>query len=173
MQILHLIHVKHSMNRAFSNNLFLFSIRILLVNKLSYYVYLLFQNNTIIVRELENKLLMCQNAKPSSQLSADEVDGLRKDRDRQCKEIVILRKTIEEMEIRISTQKQTLIARDESIKKLLEMLQSKGLSTSQIDNDRKEIENLRSRVYECDCRLQHLDYVVEQKDKELSISKEV
>ncbi len=32
----------------------------------------------------------------------------------------------QELELRIETQKQTLQARDESIKKLLEMLQSKG-----------------------------------------------
>ena len=32
----------------------------------------------------------------------------------------------QELETRIETQKQTLQARDESIKKLLEMLQSKG-----------------------------------------------
>lgn len=32
----------------------------------------------------------------------------------------------QELEMRIDTQKQTLTARDESIKKLLEMLQNKG-----------------------------------------------
>lgn len=33
----------------------------------------------------------------------------------------------QELELRIETQKQTLNARDESIKKLLEMLQTKGM----------------------------------------------
>lgn len=33
----------------------------------------------------------------------------------------------QELELRIETQKQTLSARDESIKKLLEMLQNKGM----------------------------------------------
>lgn len=33
----------------------------------------------------------------------------------------------QELELRIETQKQTLTARDESIKKLLEMLQNKGM----------------------------------------------
>ena len=50
-------------------------------------------------------------------------DSMRRQSDRLVKEIAILRKTVEEMEIRIDTQKQTLCARDESIKKLLEMLQ--------------------------------------------------
>lgn len=36
-------------------------------------------------------------------------------------------KKIKELELRIETQKQTLQARDESIKKLLEMLQNKGM----------------------------------------------
>nr|KAF7425243.1 hypothetical protein H0235_007681 [Vespula pensylvanica] len=34
---------------------------------------------------------------------------------------------LRELELRIETQKQTLQARDESIKKLLEMLQNKGM----------------------------------------------
>lgn len=34
---------------------------------------------------------------------------------------------MQELELRIETQKQTLQARDESIKKLLEMLQNKGM----------------------------------------------
>lgn len=34
---------------------------------------------------------------------------------------------VQELELRIETQKQTLAARDESIKKLLEMLQNKGM----------------------------------------------
>jgi hypothetical protein len=34
---------------------------------------------------------------------------------------------LQELELRIETQKQTLQARDESIKKLLEMLQNKGV----------------------------------------------
>lgn len=33
----------------------------------------------------------------------------------------------QELELRLETQKQTLLARDESIKKLLEMLQNKGM----------------------------------------------
>lgn len=35
--------------------------------------------------------------------------------------------TLQELELRLETQKQTLLARDESIKKLLEMLQNKGM----------------------------------------------
>jgi len=50
-----------------------------------------------------------------------------KDRDRHAaKELKLLKRTIEEMELRIETQKQTLATRDESIRKLMDMLQAKG-----------------------------------------------
>lgn len=38
----------------------------------------------------------------------------------------------QELELRLETQKQTLLARDESIKKLLEMLQNKGMGEQYI-----------------------------------------
>ena len=38
----------------------------------------------------------------------------------------VIKHPVKELEMRIDTQKQTLSARDESIKKLLEMLQTKG-----------------------------------------------
>ncbi|KTF85867.1 hypothetical protein cypCar_00016858, partial [Cyprinus carpio] len=61
------------------------------------------------------------------ELTEENFRRLQAEHDRQAKELFLLRKTLEEMELRIETQKQTLGARDESIKKLLEMLQSKGL----------------------------------------------
>uniref|UniRef100_A0A667X5R1 ELKS/RAB6-interacting/CAST family member 2 n=1 Tax=Myripristis murdjan TaxID=586833 RepID=A0A667X5R1_9TELE len=51
---------------------------------------------------------------------------LQSEHERQAKELCLLRKTMEEMEMRIDSQKQTLGARDESIQRLLEMLQGKG-----------------------------------------------
>uniref|UniRef100_A0A8D3A2I9 ELKS/RAB6-interacting/CAST family member 2 n=1 Tax=Scophthalmus maximus TaxID=52904 RepID=A0A8D3A2I9_SCOMX len=51
---------------------------------------------------------------------------LQSEHERQAKELSLLRKTMEEMETRIDSQKQTLGARDESIQRLLEMLQGQG-----------------------------------------------
>lgn len=62
----------------------------------------------------------------ASELTEENFRRLHCEHDRQAKELFLLRKTLEEMELRIDTQKQTLGARDESIKKLLEMLQSRG-----------------------------------------------
>ncbi|XP_034028446.1 ERC protein 2 isoform X9 [Thalassophryne amazonica] len=65
--------------------------------------------------------------------SASPLDGsdenffrLQSEHERQAKELFLLRKTMEEMEKRIDSQKQTLGARDESIQRLLEMLQGQG-----------------------------------------------
>ena len=44
----------------------------------------------------------------------------------------------QELEMRIDTQKQTLTARDESIKKLLEMLQNKGEGEIRITLEKRE-----------------------------------
>jgi len=63
---------------------------------------------------------------PGAEPTEENYHRLHAEHERQAKELFLLRKTLEEMELRIDTQKQTMGARDESIKKLLEMLQSKG-----------------------------------------------
>ncbi|KAM9785992.1 ERC protein 2-like [Neosynchiropus ocellatus] len=60
--------------------------------------------------------------------SEDNYFRLQSEHERQAKELSQLRKTMEEMEVRIDSQKQTLGARDESIQRLLEMLQAQGHS---------------------------------------------
>ncbi|KAG7260330.1 hypothetical protein CRUP_003080 [Coryphaenoides rupestris] len=51
---------------------------------------------------------------------------LQTEHERKAKELALLRRTMEEMELRIEVQKKTLGARDESIQRLLEMLQGQG-----------------------------------------------
>ncbi|XP_076022384.1 ERC protein 2-like [Genypterus blacodes] len=60
---------------------------------------------------------------PPSDPSEENFFRLQSEHERQAKELFLLRKTMEEMETRIDSQKQTLGARDESIQRLLEMLQ--------------------------------------------------
>jgi RIM-binding protein of the cytomatrix active zone len=55
---------------------------------------------------------------------------------------------MQELELRLETQKQTLLARDESIKKLLEMLQNKGMGECDIDkNGIKKKKLINTRFY--------------------------
>nr|XP_006817071.1 PREDICTED: LOW QUALITY PROTEIN: ELKS/Rab6-interacting/CAST family member 1-like [Saccoglossus kowalevskii] len=89
---------------------------------------------------------------------------LKTEKERQVKELFLLRKTLEEMELRIDTQKQTLAARDESIKKLLEMLQSKGLPVQSLEENR-ELDRLRTRLIESEAKVTQLEHKIALKDK--------
>jgi ELKS/RAB6-interacting/CAST family protein 1 len=75
-----------------------------------------FQNE--YVQELENQNKSYEDVQASSQISQQEIEILQREKDKQNKEILILKKTVDEMELRIETQKQTLCARDESMRKL-------------------------------------------------------
>ncbi|XP_061662769.1 ELKS/Rab6-interacting/CAST family member 1-like isoform X3 [Syngnathoides biaculeatus] len=89
--------------------------------------------------------------------------------ERQVKELYLLRKTVEEMELRIDTQKHTLNARDESIKKLLEMLQSKGLSSRATEEDHERTR----RLADAEMTIHQLEGLLEQKDKEMLLLREI
>uniref|UniRef100_A0A671UUH0 ELKS/RAB6-interacting/CAST family member 2 n=1 Tax=Sparus aurata TaxID=8175 RepID=A0A671UUH0_SPAAU len=68
---------------------------------------------------------------PGQDPSEENFFRLQSEHERQAKELFLLRKTMEDMEMRIDSQKQTLGARDESIQRLLEMLQGQGQNQAQ------------------------------------------
>ncbi|KAM5264172.1 ELKS/Rab6-interacting/CAST family member 1 isoform 2-T2 [Ctenodactylus gundi] len=103
-----------------------------------------------------------------AELTEENFQRLHAEHERQAKELFLLRKTLEEMELRIETQKQTLSARDESIKKLLEMLQSKGLSAKATEEDHERTR----RLAEAEMHVHHLESLLEQKEKENSMLRE-
>ncbi|KAJ8008800.1 hypothetical protein DPEC_G00082180 [Dallia pectoralis] len=131
------------------------------------------QDELRIQRDL-NQLFQqdCGDGRPGEPLSYEPTEEnfhrLHAEHDRQAKELFLLRKTLEEMELRIDTQKQTLGARDESIKKLLEMLQSKGLSAKATEEDHERTR----RLAEAEMNIHHLDSLLEQKDKETGTLRE-
>lgn len=124
------------------------------------------QDELRIQRDL-NQLLQQDNSIRTSEpfvieLTEENFHHLHTEHERQAKELFLLRKTLEEMELRIETQKQTLSARDESIKKLLEMLQSKGLSSKVTEEDHERIR----RLAEAEMLVNQLENILDQKDKE-------
>ena len=150
-------------------------------NSCSFFLWLptIFQNYSQDLKQLQEELQQQRefNAQLQASLSTHaaagvhpqrEAEGLRSERDRLSKEVFLLRKTLEEMEIRIETQKQTLAARDESVKKLLEMLQSKGLPTKHLEAEREEADRLRSKVVEAESRILQLETMLDQRDRERS-----
>ncbi|XP_038623637.1 ELKS/Rab6-interacting/CAST family member 1 isoform X5 [Tachyglossus aculeatus] len=104
----------------------------------------------------------------AAELTEENFQRLHGEHERQAKELFLLRKTLEEMELRIETQKQTLNARDESIKKLLEMLQSKGLAAKASEEDHERTR----RLAEAEMHVHHLEGLLDQKDKESNMLRE-
>nr|XP_043877645.1 ELKS/Rab6-interacting/CAST family member 1-like isoform X3 [Solea senegalensis] len=102
-------------------------------------------------------------ALPPQEMTEENFLRLHSEYERQVKELFLLRKTVEEMELRIDTQKHTLTARDESIKKLLEMLQSKGLSSRATEEDHERTR----RLADAEMTIHQLEGLLERKDKEV------
>ncbi|RVE56769.1 hypothetical protein OJAV_G00224400 [Oryzias javanicus] len=100
---------------------------------------------------------------PPQEMTEENFLRLHGEYERQVKELFLLRKTVEEMELRIDTQKHTLTARDESIKKLLEMLQSKGLSSRATEEDHERTR----RLADAEMTIHQLEGLLEQRDKEM------
>ncbi|XP_062402765.1 ELKS/Rab6-interacting/CAST family member 1a [Sardina pilchardus] len=101
---------------------------------------------------------------PSEPLASEPSE----EHERQARELFLLRRTLEEMELRIETQKQTLLARDDSIKKLLEMLHTKGPSTKASEEDHERTQ----RLAEAQMHMHHLENLLEQRDKDMAALRE-
>uniref|UniRef100_A0A673A8Q4 ELKS/RAB6-interacting/CAST family member 1a n=1 Tax=Sphaeramia orbicularis TaxID=375764 RepID=A0A673A8Q4_9TELE len=105
----------------------------------------------------------------SSEPTEENYRRLQAEHERQAKELFLLRKTLEEMELRIDTQKQTLGARDESIKKLLEMLQSKGRPSAKASEEDQE---RTRRLADAEMHRHHLESLLDQRDREITALRE-
>lgn len=83
------------------------------------------------------------------------------------KDNCLLRETIRELEMRLETQKQTLAARDESIKKMVEMMNNKGMATKMMEDERREADGIKMRNIELEARLRHYETIIEAKEKDI------
>lgn len=83
------------------------------------------------------------------------------------KDNCMLRESIRELEMRVETQKQTLAARDESIKKMVEMMNNKGIATKIMEEERMEAERIKLRNIELETRLRHYESIIEAKEKDI------
>ncbi|KAF4070679.1 hypothetical protein AMELA_G00288260 [Ameiurus melas] len=97
---------------------------------------------------------------PNLEITEDNFHYLQAEHEQKTKELFLLRKTVEELEQRMKKQKQTLSAQEESIKKLLEMLQENGLAKSGLPDEE------RLRFCLTADALGHLGDMLEQKEKE-------
>lgn len=130
------------------------------------------KKQTSSIRELESKVKSHKDSAISSPVPKVEHDNLKRELTDQTKEIKILRKTVDEMDLRLETQKQTLAARDGSIKKLLEMLQSKGLAADKIEESQKELEKVRVEKIEDQKKMKELQDSISGKERTIADLKE-
>ncbi|KAE8281421.1 ELKS/Rab6-interacting/CAST family member 1 [Larimichthys crocea] len=119
--------------------------------------------NQLFQSDYSESGLLGNQSIPPQEMTEENFLRLHGEYERQVKELFLLRKTVEEMELRIDTQKHTLTARDESIKKLLEMLQSKGLSSRATEEDHERTR----RLADAEMTIHQLEGLLEQKDKEM------
>jgi chromosome segregation ATPase len=93
-----------------------------------------------------------------------EVEALRLERESQENEGYVLQKSLEELSTRLESQQQALIAKDDTISRLMEMLQKKGQenkTTEQQDIDRKKIEK-------CYAEVDYLKAGIEERDRAIT-----
>lgn len=95
------------------------------------------------------------------------IDALCMEKENLFKENCILRDTIRELEMRIETQKHTLAARDDSIKKMVEMMNNKGIASKMMEEERMEMDRVKTRNIELEARLRHYETIIESKEKEI------
>lgn len=123
----------------------------------------------ILNRQLEEELrlaheLRVRSTDPDIQ---HHIDALCHEKEALYKENCMLRDTIRELEMRLETQKQTLAARDDSIKKMVEMMNNKGIATKIMEDERLEMDKIKSRNIELETRLRHFESIIEAKEKDI------
>lgn len=123
------------------------------------------QKQGALVRQLEEELRLAHMRNPDQEIQ-QHIDALYSEKEHMSKEIYLLRETIKELELRIETQKQTLSARDESIKKLMEAMQSKGVAGKMMEEERMEMERIRTRNIELETRLRHVESMAESRERD-------
>ena len=155
-----------------------------------FFSHLSLQQRTEIIQDLQEQLrqqrevsecLSVGRVSPSSSLSGISLDGqqlkeletLRLDKERQDNEIFLLQKSLEDLSSRLETQQQAMIAKDEQISRLLEMIQSKGLETKAAEGQ-KEVQNADKRkMAEVIGKLSHLREGIEERDRAITKLQEV
>merc|ERR1719400_1809803 len=146
------------------------------------------QKQAMLVRQLEDEVVKAKtHASQTNPEVKAHLEALQVENDHLTREIAILRETVKELEMRIDTQKQTLTARDESIKKLLEMLQNKGegkeeearvhqhmqmVAQKQLDDMRVEVSRREQEIMQMATKMKTLEEQHQDYQKHIAVLKE-
>ena len=117
------------------------------------------ERSSIVIQQLSEELQHQREVSTSVLPETDnQITTLKIQLSQKDNESFLLKKTLEEMELRIETQKETLASRDQSIKKLLEIIQERGLASNvetNLDYNQTKLRNveLESQLTELNSRL--------------------
>lgn len=98
---------------------------------------------------------------------SQHIDALCSEKESLFRENCMLKDTIRELEMRIETQKQTLAAREESTKRLVDMINNKGVATKIMEEERIEYDRVKSRNIDLEAKVRHYETIIESRDKDL------
>jgi ELKS/RAB6-interacting/CAST family protein 1 len=136
-----------------------------------------------LMETYEQQAHTVQDLQTQLQFAHNPHDDLQGNKNLQ-REKTILKKIINELEMRINTQKQTLNAKDETIKKLFQLIKSlnaKGsgsdltmikndlLELDQLTNKYESIQQLKERLQEEERKNSHLQELIQQQQENNSI----
>lgn len=128
------------------------------------------QKQALLIRQLEDELRLAYETSRIRTTDPDiqqHIDALCGEKENLFKENCLLRDTIRELEMRLETQKQTLAARDDSIKKMVEMMNNRGIATKIMEDERMEMDRIKTRNIELEARLRHYETIIESKEKDI------
>ena len=130
-------------------------------------------------RELNERLGANQQAPPSphSLLSAEnlqrELEQFQQERDSHENEIYLLQKSLEELSIRLEMQNQSLATKDETINRLMGMLNNKGGEMKTLEIERESSEVDKRKLAEVIGELAKLRCEIDERDRAITSLQEV
>ncbi|XP_032235245.2 ELKS/Rab6-interacting/CAST family member 1 isoform X2 [Nematostella vectensis] len=144
------------------------------------------QQRTEIIQDLQIQLKQCKEGSEASTIRKSstasshsflssqedihrEVETLRQERERQENESYVLQKSLDELSIRLENQQQAIKAKDETIARLMEMLQNKGQVS---DSGKKEEDNYKKKLAEVVSEVEHLRDGISERDRAITALQE-
>ncbi|KFD63650.1 hypothetical protein M514_09702 [Trichuris suis] len=118
------------------------------------------QKQTAVIEQMQAQLrFQCGNTRPmcyvgEESIPADEFQTVCQERDLYRRDYMLSAEAIKQLEFQLESQRQSLLRKDESVKRLLEAFHSKGLPSGRSS---VELELAQSRVLDLEARCNQLE----------------
>ena len=102
-----------------------------------------------------------------------EMEQFQQERDSHENEIYLLQKSLEELSIRLEMQNQSLATKDETINRLMEMLNSKGGEIKALEIEKESSDVEKRKLAEVIAELAKLRSEIDERDRAITSLQEV